>query len=142
MLAIEGHRKGQRGDKGRNRMGMTPKRRGARAKFWFSTKTSKTCLGRPLPSRLVVSRFTNVPQLKRRCAVSKERYLASLWWIKAPPLSRDFGNKTSRSLQLTYAFRRGGARQGYVVLSAGSHSRSDRLFGKTRSQRGDELDYQ
>jgi FixJ family two-component response regulator len=67
-------------------MWMTPKRRGARAKFWFSMKTSKTCLGRPLPSRLVVSRFTNVPQLKRRCAVSKERCLASLCWIKAPQL--------------------------------------------------------
>jgi hypothetical protein len=45
MVAVEGHQKsqrwGKRGDKGRNRMGMTPNRRRARAKFWFSTKTSR-----------------------------------------------------------------------------------------------------
>jgi hypothetical protein len=53
-------------------MWMTSKRRGARAKFWFSMKTSMTCLGRPLPSRLVVSRFTNVPQLKFLLSVTQK----------------------------------------------------------------------
>src|ERR1017187_1789008 len=51
-------------------------------------------------------------------------------------------NKTSSSLQPTYAFRRGGALQGHAVLSAGTQARSDGIFGETRSQRGDELDYQ
>jgi PleD family two-component response regulator len=76
-----------------------------------------------------------------RC-VEREVFGFALLDQGTPAFRGASGNKPSRSLQLTYALRRGGAPQGYVVLSAGPHSRSDRLFGKTRFQRGDELDYQ
>jgi hypothetical protein len=45
-------------------------------------------------------------------------------------------------IQFTYAFRRGGAVQGQALLSASTRTGSDGLFAETRSQGGDELDYQ